>query len=106
MGGKLQKQMYVDTGFRLDYDKSSQAKNGWAEGQSKITVGGLFFHYFFNFGIVTMLSFQFLFKEGRSPIAQKHLKKNKKGIIGFWAAFKKSIILQKKLQIARLLDPL
>ena len=34
--------MYVDIGFRLDNDKSSQAKNGWAEGQSKIKVGDFF----------------------------------------------------------------
>ena len=48
---------------------------------------------FWNFDNVFF--FQFLFKEGRSPIAWKHLKKNKKGLIGFWAGLKKSIILQK-----------
>ena len=52
----------------IDYDNSSQDKNGWAEGQSKFTVGD-FFPFFFSFGIVTMHFFQFLFKEGGSPIA-------------------------------------
>ena len=50
---------------------------------------GTFFPLFFSFGIVTMLFFRFLFKEGRSPIAKEALKKIN------WAGFKKSIILQK-----------